>query len=641
VTGIAAGDQNNITGNVTSTEGGTGLNATALLKVVAPPSISKAFGSPAIGLNATTSLQFTITNPPANTVTLTGVGFTDNLPVGLTVASATTAVCGGTLAVTAPTTIVLSGASIAAGSQCQFSVTVTGAQSGQYTNTTGTVTSTNGGTGNNASASLTVASPPTIQKAFGGLTVPLTGTTSLTFTVANPNSALALHGLAFTDNLPAGLVVAPVPNLTNTCGGTATANAGAGVVSLSGGTVASSASCTVSVTIQGTTAGAKNNSVSISSTEGGAGNVSNASITVVSPANLSKSFGSASIPLNGSTSLTFTVQNNNATTALTGVGFTDTLPAGMVVSSPSGLSGSCGGGSITAAAGSNSISLSGASLVQGGSCTFAVNVTGTSAGTLTNTTAAVTSNEGGSGAAATAAVLVVAPPSIAKAFGAASIGVGANTSLTFTVANPPANAVALTGVAFTDALPAGLSVANTTVSMCGGTLNITGGNLIALSGATIAAGAQCQFPVTVTATTGGVYNNVTSNVTSTNGGVGNVATATMSSVSSLGGSIGLRSGPINARVWPIVIGNGGPAPAIGAAVTSFVLTQTLGAACTPVVTSAIPAVAGDIASGSTGTANVVIDFSSCSGTVFFKLTAGLSANGGAATGTLVRLNQVP
>jgi len=72
------------------------------------------------------------------------------------VANASATVCGGTLTTTNPTGIALSGATINANRQCQFSVTVTGAAAGQYTNTSGNVTSTNGGTGNMASANLSV-----------------------------------------------------------------------------------------------------------------------------------------------------------------------------------------------------------------------------------------------------------------------------------------------------------------------------------------------------------------------------------------------------------------------------------------------------------------------------------------------------
>src|SRR5262249_45048588 len=154
VTGTSAGLKNNTTGNVTSTEGGTGGTASASIKVEAPPSIAKAFNPSTISLNAATSLTFTLTNPAANPDALAGVAFSDTLPTGLTVSNASATVCGGTLTLTAPTGITLTGATINPNSQCQFSITVTGAVSGLYTNTTANVTSTNGGTGLTASANL-------------------------------------------------------------------------------------------------------------------------------------------------------------------------------------------------------------------------------------------------------------------------------------------------------------------------------------------------------------------------------------------------------------------------------------------------------------------------------------------------------
>jgi threonine/homoserine efflux transporter RhtA len=104
--------------------------------------------------------------------------------------------------------------------------------------------------------------------------------------------------------------------------------------------------------------------------------------------------------------LTFNINNSNAATALTGIGFTDTLPAGLVVSTPNGLTGSCGGGTITATAGSGSIDLTGASLAASTSCSFTVNVTATSNGTKVNVTTTVSSVEGGAGNAATAVLTV-------------------------------------------------------------------------------------------------------------------------------------------------------------------------------------------------------------------------------------------
>jgi len=92
-------------------------------------------------------------------------------------------------------------------------------------------------------------------------------TTSLTFTLSSTNANLTLNGVAFTDNLPAGLVVADAGNLSSTCSGTATAVDGSSSISLSGASLAPGASCTVSVNVTGTTAGVKNNSVQVTSTQ--------------------------------------------------------------------------------------------------------------------------------------------------------------------------------------------------------------------------------------------------------------------------------------------------------------------------------------------------------------------------------------
>jgi hypothetical protein len=537
VTGITAGARNNTTAAVTSTNGGTGGTASASLAVVAPPTISKAFGAGGVAVNGTTSLSFTITNPAANTVSLTGVAFTDTLPLGIIVATPNglTGTCGGgTVTATAGSSSAsLSGATLAASASCIFSVNVTGTTAGGFTNTTNSVTSTNGGTGNTGSANLSVATPPVITKSFGASTIPLNGSTSLTFAITNPvGSSVSLTGVAFTDSLPSGLVVATPNGLAGSCGGgIITAAAGSGSASLSSATLATSGSCTFSVNVTGTTAGVKNNSVSVTSTNAGAGNTSNASVTVVAPPVLVKAFGAASVPLNGSTTLTFTAQNNNAGIALTGIGFTDTLPPGLVVATPNGLTGTCGGGTITAAAGTGSASLSGATLAASSSCNFSVNVTATTAGAHSNTTGAVTSTNGGAGGTASASLAVVAPPSISKAFGVTNIPPNGTTSLTFTITNPAANTVSLTGVTFTDTLPTNIVVAtpNGLTGTCGGgTITATAASgSVSLAGATLAVNTSCTFAVNVTGSVVGNYTNTTGSVSSTNGGTGNTASANL------------------------------------------------------------------------------------------------------------------
>ncbi len=508
--------------------GTVNLNASSgmgILTVVAPPVIAKAFGASNIALNGSTSLTFTITNPAANTVALTGVGFPDPLPAGLIVATPNglTNSCGGAVtAVAGAGLITLSGGAVSANGSCTLTVNVTGTATGVKNNTTGAVSSTNGGTGNMASASISVASPPSISKSFGALSIPVGGMTTLTFTISNPNATLALTGVGFSDTLPAGLVVATPNNLSNTCGGTPSAVPGTGVISLSGGGLAASGSCTLLVDILGLTSGVKNNtSGNVTSNEAGNGGTASASITVVGPPAFSKAFGSASIPLNGSTSLTFSISNPNPV-ALTGIGFSDTLPAGLQVASPNGLSNTCGG-AVTATAGGNVISLTAGSLASGTACTASVNVTATTAGDKVNVSGNIAATESGAGGTASASLTVVAPPSIAKAFGVASMIVNDSTSLTLVITNPAVNTVAQTGVAFSDPLPAGLVVATPAgvTNNCGGAVTAANGSAsISLAGGTVAVNGNCTISVNVTGATTGIKNNTTGAVSSANGGTG-------------------------------------------------------------------------------------------------------------------------
>ena len=119
----------------------------------------------------------------------------------------------------------------------------------------------------------------TFTKSFGAPTIPVNGTTSLTFNLANNFSFLVTD--SFNDTLPAGLVVATPNGLTTVagCNGTPTimATAGSSSVSMSGATFISD--CHFSVNVTGKTAGVKNNSV----TETISSSTATASLTVVTP----------------------------------------------------------------------------------------------------------------------------------------------------------------------------------------------------------------------------------------------------------------------------------------------------------------------------------------------------------------------
>jgi uncharacterized repeat protein (TIGR01451 family) len=238
-----------------------------------------------------------------------------------------------------------------------------------------------------------------------------------------------------------------------------------------------------------------------------------------SPPSILATLGAASISVNGSTTLTISITNPNSALAFSGIAFTDNLPAGLVVATPSGLTNTGLGGLATAVAGSSSVSLSGGSLAAGASGTIVVYVTGTTAG-VKNESVQVTSTNAGTGNTSTPSITVVAPPAITIAFHPTAIAPNATTTLTFTITNPAANTAALTGVAFTDTLPAGLTVVTSSSSVGGGTLTTTAPASIVLSGAGIPVNSQLKFNVTVIGATVGNYNDATSAVTSTNGGSG-------------------------------------------------------------------------------------------------------------------------
>lgn len=383
------------------------------------------------------------------------------------------------------------------------------------------------GTFGTASANATTFAP-SVQTAFGASQITLHASTTFTFTITNVNSATPFTGVAFTDTLPANLAVGTPVNGSNTCGGTASATAGSGTITLSGGSIASASHCTISLNVTGTGTGVANNSVVVTSDQGTA-NAANASIAIVGPPTPIVMFGAQTIPLGASTSMTFTIQNPNATT-LSGVGITDTLPVGLKLATPVDLTGSCGGGTIGALAGGTTVSLSGATLAAGASCTFSVNVTSIAAGSQTNTTGQVSSTQGGEGATATATLTVLAAPSLSATFSPSAILPGATTQLAFTITNPSANPLTLTGVSLLDTLPAGLTITSATSSACNGVLTTNAATrTISLGGAAVSAQGSCQFVVTVTASTDGRYVDTAGPISSTNGGTGN-STATALSV---------------------------------------------------------------------------------------------------------------
>jgi len=184
------------------------------------------------------------------------------------------------------------------------------------------------------------APSPTISKAFTPSTVGVNSNSTLTITLSN-SYANSQRGAAFTDTYPAGLVNAPTPGATTTCGGTLTATAGEGSVALSNGTIPANSSCTVTVNVRSAATGTYNNSIAVgelSTTFAFNDAAANAALTVVVGPSLTnlKTVAVTSDPVNASTNpkyipgaealYSLRVTNSDAGTA-SNLMFVDRLPA--------------------------------------------------------------------------------------------------------------------------------------------------------------------------------------------------------------------------------------------------------------------------------------------------------------------------
>ena len=147
-------------------------------------------------------------------------------------------------------------------------------------------------------------------------------------------------------------------------------------------------------------------------------------------------------------------------------------------------------------------------------------------GSYTNPTESVTSSLGTSPpATATLSVNAAGAPGFARVFSPDTIAQGGETQIVFTVDNT-ANLIAMTGMAFDDSLPAGVSVADTpgTDNSCGGTFSpVAGATTLTFTGGALAAGATCELRVTVRAIAAGTLSGPDVNLTSS------LATATAAS----------------------------------------------------------------------------------------------------------------
>ncbi len=559
-----------------------------------PPTMSKSFSPGTILTGGISTLTINLGNPNTGALTVQAPGFTDTLPGNVVLAASpnvrgscntpdvTAAGGGGTITFAA-------NASIPAGG-CTILVDVTSAVAGSYTNTIPTTALvTDGGSPSlPATAGLVVQAlvPPTVTKFFSPSTINPGATSTLTISLGNSNAGDATLTSPFTDNLPANVLVASVPNAGTTCTG-GTASTGAASVTLSGGVV-QHGGCVVTVDVTSNVPGGPyTNTIvagALQTSVGSNGGTTTANLLVnpFQPPSVAKSFTPTVIGAGGISKLAIALSNGNASDATLNADFVDTLPGpGLAIANPPNLtlSANCTAGKVVAAAGGTTVTYQSGGVLKGnGGCTIQVDVTSGTVRVYTNTIAvgAVQTTVGNNVVSASANLQVLALPTVGKAFSPISIPLGSSSTLTLTLGNTNASALTV-NADFVDTLPANLVLG--TPATVGGTCaaaNVVaaagGPSVTYKSGATIPAGG-CTITVPVTSGLGGTYVNtiLAGALSTTIGGNPAGASATLDileadlSVTKTDGVATVVPG--TATTYTIVVSNAGPSPVANAPVS--------------------------------------------------------------------------
>ncbi len=561
VTASTPGTHTNTTGDLTSDAGNSGTASADLTVSTALPGFSKAFSPATVDLGERSTLTLTIDNS-ANASDVTTLVFTDGLPSGLEIADPAVASTdcenpsvpatlsappgGDTISLTSFGTAGFP--ALAAGATCTVVVdvmTIGGAAQG---NSSGQLDAAGVSAGKaNAVLTVTVADLH-IQKDFTDDPVAPGGTGTMSFTITNLDREDDATGIGFTDDLDAALsglaVTGALP--TDPCG-TGSSLSGTSILMLTGGELAAEASCTFAVTVAvpaGAAGGAYTNTTSaVSGTVGGSpvtGNAASQDLFVSEAPTIVKAFTDDPVGAGGSVTLRFTLTDTTGAGGSTDIEFLDPLPfLPPPISATLPADGFCGPGSSMAIVSTGfdtpALSVTGASLAAGASCTFDVVVdipVGFPGGAYPNTTEPISATVGGGtsfGGTASDTLVVLAAPELTKEFTDDPVAPGDTATLEFTVSHDPFAPADATGIGFTDDLTFVSGLTGTGLPLtdvCGpgnGTLSGSAGDtLLTFSGGALAPGETCTFSVTLqssASTPQGIHTNTTSDIGATVAGV--------------------------------------------------------------------------------------------------------------------------
>ena len=567
VTSSTPGTHSNTSGDLTSSAGNSGTATDDLDVDDTLPGFSKSFAPSSVPLGTRSTLTFTIDNSLNGSFALFLV-FTDNLPVGMEIASPADASTDCTFASTpvltaVPGTSVVSlfAGGVAAESTCTVSVDVVATGGGMLNNISGELTSgpSPGVSSGTASATLDVTVDTLhLTKSFTDDPVPPGGTVTLEFTIENFDRIDSATGIAFSDDLGAALTDLEFSSLiSNDCGGSV-GGVGTTMITFTGGTVPMEGLCTIDVSLSVPAAAAPgiytNTTDAISGSIGGSpvtGNIASDDLFVQPAPLLTKEFTDDPVGGGDTVTLEFTITNTSPTSMATDIAFEDEFDSVLPTASSMGAippAGSfCGGATATFTALINppppdiipaKLTVSGGSLaplgMAGDSCTFSIILdvlVGAATGTYPNTTSPITAMVDGvtyTGDPATDDLEVVAPPMLMKEFTDDPVEPGGTVTLEFTLTHDALAPGDATGVTFTDNLAAaiaGLAASAGELPLtdaCGpgnGTVTGSAGDtLLTFAGATLMPGDVCTFSVTLdvpAGATAGPHTNTTSSVVAT------------------------------------------------------------------------------------------------------------------------------
>ncbi len=580
-------------GALTTTEGATSPAISGAVTVQTGSSLAKAFAPNPIPAGGTTPSTMTITINNFNGSILTPITFTDSWAATMTVNGVPSTTCGGVLTNTA-TSVTLTGGSlgaapVAAGAtSCTITVPVLATATTVNTIPAGTFGSVAHAA---ASGTLTVTSI-TGSKSF---TVPAvqTGSTTMTITLNNLASTAAII-TTLTDQLTtmgAGFTVPSGAVPGGTCGSTLTSPTPGTLITLVGGTIPANGSCTITLPVAISATSATGNRTDTIAVNGVVTTQGNNTTTITGVVNVqraltvAKAFSPATVQSGTTSRLTVTLTRTGGAAALSNIGFTDlltTMGAGFVVATPANAATTCTGGTVTASSGTTSFSLAGGSLAGGAantSCTVTLDVATPVAGptgTHTNNIPAnaVTTAEGVTNANVNAnLVLVNTSVTANKSFNPTTVAVGGTSTMSVQIRNNNAGAINLTGVGFTDNLPAGMVVANPpaptfTGAGCGGAAITAVNNsaTVTLSGANVNANSICTLAVTVRANvSGNLINTIPPGAVASTQGVTNPlqGTATLAATGVVNLNVIKTDGvatvvPGGTTTYTISVSNSGP-----------------------------------------------------------------------------------